>query len=422
MSRSDELFERARRVIPGGVNSPVRAYRAVGGTPRFVAGGRGGHVTDADGREYIDFVQSWGALILGHAHPRVRDAVERAVREGSTFGAPTEREVELAERVTALVPSIDKLRLVSSGTETTMTAIRLARGATGRAAVIKFAGCYHGHADALLATAGSGVATFGLPESPGVPERATRDTRVVPYNDGDAVRDALTPGDVACVIVEPVAANMGVVPPAPEFLRSLRTLCDEHGALLVFDEVITGFRLGLGGAQERFGVTPDLTCLGKILGGGLPLAALGGRAEIMGKLAPEGPVYQAGTLSGNPVATAAGLATLDVLQAEPPYARLEKLADSMAKELSLAAEKAGVPLSVNREGSLFSAFFAADVVSNYEGARSQDTDAFARFFHGMLDRGIMLPPSAFEAWFLGAAHTDDDVGRALEAISGSLGN
>lgn len=419
MTRSGELFDRARGVIPGGVNSPVRAYHAVGGTPRFLVRGSGAHVVDADGHAYIDYVQSWGALILGHADSRVVAAVQKAVEDGTSFGAPTQAEVELAERICALVPSIESVRLLSSGTEATMTAIRLARGFTGRTRIVKFAGCYHGHSDALLAKAGSGIATFGLPGSLGVPPGATAETAVAPFNDLAAVESIFDDG-VACVIVEPVAANMGVISPKPGFLEGLRLLCDKHGALLIFDEVITGFRLGPGGAQERFGVRPDLTCLGKVLGGGLPLAAFGGRADVMALLAPEGPVYQAGTLSGNPLATAAGLAVLDALALDPPYARLEAAATFLAAGLAEAASAAGVPLIVNRAGSLFSAFFSGVPVENYEAAGAQDTQAFARFFHAMADRGVLLPPSAFECWFISLAHSDEDLGRTLAAARAAI--
>jgi len=419
MSRSEELFERALRVIPGGVNSPVRAFRAVGGTPRFIARGEGAYVEDVDGHRYVDFVQSWGALLFGHARTEIVDAAVTAAERGTSFGAPTEAEVLLAERIAGMVPSIEQVRLVSSGTEACMSAIRLARGATGRSKVVKFEGCYHGHADGLLAKAGSGVATFGLPGSAGVTGGAAGDTIVLAYNDREAVRDVLRAiGDeVAAVILEPVAANMGVVLPEAGFLEGVRAVTAEHGALLIFDEVITGFRLARGGAQERFGITPDLTTLGKVMGGGFPCAAFGGRADLMQHLAPVGPVYQAGTLSGNPVAVAAGLAALDLIDREDPYEGLLDRSARLAGGLGEAFESAGIAAAIPRSESLFSVFFAAGPIRTYDQARAADHERFARFFHAMLDRGIFLPPSGYEAWFLSAAHGDAEIDRTIQAAA-----
>ncbi|MGH8990673.1 MAG: glutamate-1-semialdehyde 2,1-aminomutase [Acidimicrobiia bacterium] len=413
-----ELYRRALARIPGGVNSPVRAFGGVGGEPFFVARAEGAHLYDTDGRRCIDYVQSWGASILGHAHPAVVDAVTAAAARGTSYGAPTEAEVRLAEAVCARVPSVDKLRLVSSGTEATMTAVRLARGFTGREIIVKFAGCYHGHADALLAAAGSGLATFGLPGSAGVPAPAVATTVVVPFNDDAALEEAFARHGprIAAAIVEAVAANMGLVPPADGFLAGLRRRCDDTGALLIVDEVITGFRLGDRGAQGRYGITPDLSCFGKVLGGGLPLAALGGRAEIMDHLAPEGPVYQAGTLSGNPLATAAGLAVLDLLDAGA-YAALEDKAETLAGGLRQAMADAGLPAQVPRVGPLVGLFFAAEPVTDYETARAADTKRYARFFHALLERGAYFAPIDFETLFPSLAQSEADLEATATAAA-----
>ena len=418
MSRSEELFVRAGAVIPGGVNSPVRAFGSVGGTPRFVARGEGAHVIDVDGNRYVDLVGSWGALLFGHAHPEIVGAACAAAAKGTTFGAPTEGEVELAERIVDAVPGIELVRLVSSGTEATMSAVRLARAATGRDRILKFDGCYHGHADAFLAEGGgSGLATFGIPRSPGVTEGAAKDTLTATYNDLDAVDRVFDDrgGEVAAVIVEPVAANMGVIPPDDGFLGGLRARCTASGSVLIFDEVITGFRIGYGGAQTRWNVTPDLTTLGKVMGGGFPCAAFGGRRDLMERLAPTGPVYQAGTLSGNPVAIAAGIATLDLARRFDPYPGLERTAETLASGLGAAFASRPFPVSIGRAGSLLSQFFAEGPVRNFADAKAADHERYARFFHHMLDHGVALPPSGYELWTLGTEHGPDEVGAVLEA-------
>ena len=413
---SEELFDRARKVIPGGVNSPVRAFGSVGMTPRFIARGKGDRIWDADGREYIDFVGSWGPMILGHGHPAVLDAVERAARDGLSFGAATEREVEMAELICSLVPSVEMVRMVNSGTEAVMSAIRAARGFTGKDKIIKFAGCYHGHTDAMLVQAGSGLMTQGIPGSAGVPRGCTEDTLTAVYNDIGSVQELFAAfyGQIAAVIVEPVGANMGVVPPAPGFLEALRAVCDENAALLIIDEVITGFRLGLAGAQGYYGVKPDLTTFGKIIGGGMPVGAYGGKREIMEKIAPVGPVYQAGTLSGNPVAMAAGMAQLCVLRDTPGfYDELNAKSDAFfaaAEEILTAAE---VPHCLNHVGSLGCVFFTGDKVENYDDAQKSDTARFGEYFGHMLAGGIYLAPSQFEAMFLSAAHTVEDLDAVL---------
>jgi glutamate-1-semialdehyde 2,1-aminomutase len=416
--RSSAWFERARRVTPGGVNSPVRAFGSVGGTPRFIQSASGARLTDVDDGEYIDYVGSWGPMILGHDHPEVREALMRALAGGTSFGAPAPGEVELAEMVVGMVPGVDLVRFVNSGTEATMSALRLARAATGRDGVIKFRGGYHGHADPFLVEAGSGAATLGVPSSPGVTEGAARDTLVAEYNDVASVRSLLeaNAGKVAAVIVEPVAGNMGCVPPRAGFLESLRGLCDEHGALLIFDEVMTGFRLAAGGAQELYGVVPDLTTLGKVIGGGLPVGAFGGRESLMRRVAPDGPVYQAGTLSGNPLAMAAGLATVGHLRQNPGvYTTLERLGARLEAGYGRLLDGRQDRLSWNRVGSMATLFFSAGPVTGWESASGADRDRFARYFHGMLERGIYLPPSPFEAAFISAAHTEADIDRTVDA-------
>ena len=410
-----DLFDRARARIPGGVNSPVRAFGSVGGEPFFVARGEGAHLVDTDGRRLLDYVQSWGASILGHAHPVVVEAVQRAAADGTSFGAPTPREVELAEAIAERVPSVEKVRLVSSGTEAAMTAVRLARGATGRAKVLKFSGCYHGHLDALLVAAGSGLATLGLPGSAGVTPGTVADTIVVDFNDPAGVDAAFAEhgDDLAAVLVEPVAANMGLVPPDPGFLEHLRDRCTRHDSLLVFDEVITGFRVGPSGASGRSGVTPDLSIFGKVIGGGLPLAALGGPAAVMDHLAPLGAVYQAGTLSGNPLATAAGLAVLGLLTPDV-YDVLERRAEALTSGLHAALDAAGIANTAPRVHTLAGVFLRAEPVRDYDDAKAADTATYGRFFHALLDRGVYVAPSAFEAMFVSLAHTDADVARTVD--------
>jgi glutamate-1-semialdehyde 2,1-aminomutase len=421
-NRSRELFERARKSIPGGVNSPVRAFGSVGGTPRFLERGEGCRVWDADGNEYIDYVGSWGPLILGHADPGVLRAVSDAMARGTSFGAPTELEIELAEAVCAAVPGVERVRMVSSGTEATMSALRLARAATGRPRILKFEGCYHGHADALLLGAGSGVATLGIPGSPGVPAAFTELTIQAPYNDPAAVASAFARwGDeIACVIVEPVAGNMGCILPEPDFLPELRALCDRFGVLLIFDEVITGFRVAFGGAQERFGVTPDLTCLGKVVGGGLPAAAYGGRRDLMDRMAPEGPVYQAGTLSGNPLSMAAGLETLRRLSLPGTYQKLEETSRQLADGFQELAREADVELSTCAVGGLFGFFFHPGPVRDFEAARKADADRFGRFFAEALAKGVYLAPSPYECGFVSLAHEPADVEATLEAAAHAM--
>jgi len=417
MSISHKLFREAQEYIPGGVNSPVRAWRAVGGSPLFIQRGRGCRLTDADGKEYLDYVGSWGPLIAGHAHPQVVRAVEEALKQGTSFGAPTAKEIELAKLIIEALPSIEKVRLTSSGTEATMTALRLARGYTGRSRIIKFAGCYHGHSDALLVRAGSGALTFSLPDSQGVPEAFASHTLVAEYNNLATVEAYLKadPTAVAAVIVEPVPGNMGLVLPQPEFLANLRALTREYGAVLIFDEVISGFRLGRGGAQEIYGIDPDLTCLGKVIGGGLPLAAVGGKRAIMDLLAPLGPVYQAGTLSGNPLAVTAGLATLKVVGSPGAYERLTELGTLLAEGVRRAIRDTGITACVNQLGSMFTVFFGVEQVRDYAAATRSDTRAFAHYFQGMIERGIYLPPSQFETAFISLAHGEAEIEETVAA-------
>jgi len=422
LDRSHEAFVRANKVIPGGVNSPARAFGAVGGEPPFMARAEGAHLYDIDGNQYIDYIGSWGPMILGHAQARVLEAVTRAMSLGTSFGAPTVREVEIAELVAASVPSIEKVRFVSSGTEAAMSAVRVARGVTGRHKVVKMAGHYHGHIDALLVQAGSAATTLGTPNSPGVTPGAAADTILCPFNNVAAVEQILKayPGQVAAVLLEPVAGNMGLVPPKPGYLESLRELTRKHDVMLMFDEVMTGFRLALGGAQERFGVTPDLTALGKIIGGGLPAAAYGASARIMDHVSPVGPIYQAGTLSGNPLAVAAGLATLTILRDNPPYDHLEKLSGRLAEGLDRAATDAGVPHVVQRVGSMLTLFFHPGPIWDYDDAKQSDTALFGRFFWEMLARGVYLPCSQFEAAFVSSCHTEAEIDHTIAAAAEAL--
>ncbi|WP_295529878.1 glutamate-1-semialdehyde 2,1-aminomutase [uncultured Pseudacidovorax sp.] len=417
---NQQLFDRARAVIPGGVNSPVRAFRAVGGTPRFIARAQGPYMWDAAGQRYIDYIGSWGPMILGHGHPAVVEAVQRAVAEGFSFGAPTEREIELAEAILALMPSMEMVRLVSSGTEAAMSALRLARGATGRRHIVKFEGCYHGHADALLVKAGSGLATFGNPTSAGVPAEVVQHTLVLEYNNVAQLEEAfaLHGHDIACVMIEAIAGNMNFVRATPEFARRCRELCTQHGALLVFDEVMTGFRVGLHGAQGVLGITPDLTVLGKVIGGGMPLAAFGGPRAIMEQLAPLGPVYQAGTLSGNPVATACGLATLKEIARPGFYETLSAKTRALTEGLRHAAADAGVPFSADCEGGMFGFFLLPELPQNYGAVMKSDGAKFNALFHGLLDRGVYIAPALYEAGFVSAAHAAEDIAATLEAARG----
>ncbi|MBN3254665.1 glutamate-1-semialdehyde 2,1-aminomutase [Pectobacterium brasiliense] len=418
MNKSESLYAAAQQLIPGGVNSPVRAFNGVGGTPLFIERADGAYLYDADEQAYIDYVGSWGPMVLGHNHPAIRDAVIAAAKRGLSFGAPTEMEVQMARLVTSLVPSMDMVRMVNSGTEATMSAIRLARGYTGRNKIIKFEGCYHGHADCLLVKAGSGALTLGQPNSPGVPADFARHTLTCVYNDLSSVRAAFEqyPDEIAAIIVEPVAGNMNCIPPLPDFLPGLRALCDEFGALFIIDEVMTGFRVALAGAQSHYGVVPDLTCLGKIIGGGMPVGAFGGKREVMQALAPTGPVYQAGTLSGNPIAMAAGFACLTEVAKPGVHEKLTALTNQLADGLLAAAKAENIPLVVNQAGGMFGLFFTdAESVTCYQDVMKCDVERFKRFFHMMLEEGIYLAPSAFEAGFMSLAHTPQDIDRTIEA-------
>lgn len=416
--KTQKIVREAQSLMPGGVSSPVRAFKAVGGDPIVLVKGKGPRVWDADGNEYIDFLASWGPLILGHAHPKVVKALERELKQGLSFGLTNPHEITLARLVVEMIPSVEKVRFVNSGTEATMSAVRLARGYTKRKYVLKFEGCYHGHYDSLLVSAGSGVATFGIPGTPGIPEEIAKLTIVVPYNDKEAVREAFDRfGDeIACVIVEPVAGNMGVVPPEEGFLKFLREITEDSGSLLIFDEVITGFRLSKGGAQEVFSIEPDITCLGKILGGGMPVGAYGGRKEIMSQVAPEGPVYQAGTLAGNPLAMVAGAETLKELRDKDPYADLDKKASFLEESLRDILKEKGIPHTINRVGSMMTVFFTEEKVKDFQSAKRSDTKLFAKFFNSLLSEGVLIPPSQFEAWFVSTAHEERDLQEAVEKI------
>ncbi|MEG1831827.1 MAG: glutamate-1-semialdehyde 2,1-aminomutase [Burkholderiaceae bacterium] len=422
MDRNEELFERAQRSIPGGVNSPVRAFRSVGGTPRFITKAAGPHIWDAEGKQYIDYIGSWGPMILGHNHPEVVAAIHAAIENGLSFGAPTEAEIVIAEEIRKVMPAIEEVRLVSSGTEAGMSAIRLARGFTNRRKIIKFEGCYHGHSDSLLVKAGSGALTFGNPSSSGVPAEVTQFTLVLDYNNPQQLEEAFERhgDDIACVIVEAVAGNMNLVRATPEFIATMRRLCTQHGALLIVDEVMTGFRVALGGAQSLYGVTPDLTMLGKVIGGGMPVAAFGGRRDVMQHLAPLGGVYQAGTLSGNPVAVACGLATLKLIQAPGFHAKLAAQTAKLAQGLAAAAHEAGIEFCADSVGGMFGIYFSKDVPQSFAQMMAGDRERFNRFFHAMLDRGVYLAPAAFEAGFVSAAHDDAVIAQTLEAARGAF--
>ncbi|MCX2803280.1 glutamate-1-semialdehyde 2,1-aminomutase [Microbulbifer thermotolerans] len=424
MSKSEQLFAEARQYIPGGVNSPVRAFRAVGGTPLFIRRAEGAYLYDADDKRYIDYVQSWGPMVLGHAHPEVIEAVIETAQSGLSFGAPTELETELAEELCRLWPNMDLVRFVNSGTEATMSAIRLARGYTGRDKIVKFEGCYHGHSDSLLVKAGSGALTMGVPSSPGVPSSLADHTITLSYNDAEGVRACFEQiGDqIACIIVEPVAGNMNCVPPVPGFLETLREVCDQHGALLIVDEVMTGFRVSLTGAQGHYGIEADITTLGKVIGGGMPVGAFGGKREIMEKIAPLGPVYQAGTLSGNPVAMVAGLETLRLIQEAGLYEKLTEKTDRLVEGILAAAADAGIPMTANKAGSMFGFFFTDDAkVTNYQQVMACNSERFNRFFHGMLEQGVYLAPASYEAAFMSAAHSDADIEETIAAARKVLG-